>query len=69
MTTPTVSWTFSYTCPCSRTVHVVNGVEQPHICAPISAQQVRDANADGYGDGYRDGYRDATEGRPAATTT
>lgn len=68
MAAPTVSWTFTFTCPCGVTAHVINGREQPHTCNPISAQQVRDANADGYGDGYRDGYRDATEGRAATVT-
>ena len=47
-------WTFTYVCPCTVTVTVINGVESPHTCLPITPQQVRDAWADGYAQGLTD---------------
>lgn len=40
--------TFTCTCPCGETVHVVDTQEQPHTCRPITVQMLRDAYADGY---------------------
>lgn len=34
-----VSDTFTFTCPCEATVHVVGGVEQPHDCPLTDAQK------------------------------
>lgn len=45
---PDVTTTFSRECPCGETVQIEAGVEQPHRCRPISAQQVRTAWAEGY---------------------
>lgn len=53
-----VSANFTMTCTCGETFQVVDGQEQPHTCRPITAQQVRDA--------WAEGYRFArAEGRPA----
>jgi hypothetical protein len=43
-----VTDTFTRQCECGETVRVIEGQKQPHTCRPISAQQVRDAWADGY---------------------
>lgn len=45
----------NYTCPCACgiTRATINGVEQPHNCQP-TAQDVRDAWAEGYEFGKRE---------------
>lgn len=39
---------FTATCPCGVVVQHSRGQEQSHECRPITAQQVRDAWAEGY---------------------
>jgi hypothetical protein len=44
----TSSANFASVCPCGAERVFIGGREQPHECRPISAQQVRDAWAEGY---------------------
>lgn len=50
---PAATLTFTCPCACGKTRRQVDGVEQPHDCQP-TAQDVRDAWAEGYEFGKRE---------------